>query len=200
MSKQLLMKLALFGARLLSAYSILIWIRIIFSWFNRYPQRSSFVYYMAKMVDPFLNVFKGRKSTIGVLDFSPIFAIGVIYIFQSLFEIFGVYGRITLSIILQIFVYAFWSYGVSIFFWILVFALIFRTVASFSRNPGLWNASSAMGEAARPVTDFVKSFYKSSIPSEKTINLISLALTLVMWFVCHYLVQYLIGVLVHIPL
>lgn len=199
MSKALLMKLALYGGRLLEAYSLLIWIRIIFSWFQRYPQRNSFVYYMGKMVDPYLKVFQSRKSTIGALDFSPIFAIGVLYIFQSLLNIFGIYGRITFSAMVQIFIFTFWNYGLSIYFWVLFFALIFKTVASFSRNPGMWNAASAVGTAANPVTDFVRSFAKNRILPEKTVNLISLGLTAVMWFVCHYLVQYLIQVAVHIP-
>lgn len=200
MSKDLLMRLALFGSRLFYAYSLLIWIRIILSWFTGYPQRNSFTYYIARMVDPYLKVFQGKKGTnVGRLDFSPIFAIGVIFIFESVLNIFGSYGFLSVAIITQIFIYAFWNYGLSIYFWVLFIALVFKTIASFSRSSAMWNASAQIGAAANPVTDFVRSFLKNGIMNERTVNLISLALTAVMWFVCKYLVNYLIGLTVHIP-
>lgn len=184
------MRLCLFGARLFSAYSILIWIRIIMSWFVRYPERNSFTYYMGKMVDPYLNAFRKKGTTVGMLDFSPILAIGLLFVFESVLSIYGTYGSIQVSTILYIFLTAFWRYGINIYFWILVFTLIFQTIASFSSNPMRRSMAYAMDSASRPVTDFVKSIMGNRILPEKTINVISLLLTLVVWFISSYVFQY----------
>ena len=64
--------LALFIARLLSIYSFVIWIRILASWINPFPQPGSFTYYLARIVDPYLNTFRSRRFRAGMLDFSPI--------------------------------------------------------------------------------------------------------------------------------
>ena len=195
-----LMKISLFLARLLGAYSLLIWVRIILSWIFPNPQRTNWLYWVGRLTDPYLNLFKGTKSTIGRLDFSPIFAIGVVAVLESILQYYGYYGTLTLGMVLAVFLSAFWSYGLSIYFWILFFALVFKTIASFSRNPAMWNAAGAMGEAARPVTDFIRSFAKNRILSERTVNLISLVLVLAVWFMTKYLVGWLGTLVIQLPI
>ena len=196
----ILMKLSLFFARLLNAYSILIWVRIIFSWIFPNPSRQNWIYWIGRIVDPYLSAFKSKKSVIGMLDFSPIIAIGVLSIVESILQYYGYYGTITLSMFLYVFLYAFWNYGLSIYFWILFFALIFRTIATFSRNPQMWGMAEGIGGAARPVTDFVRSFAKRRILSERTVCVISLVLVLAVWFMVKYLVAWLGSIVLRIPL
>ena len=196
----ILMKLALFLARLLNVYSILIWVRIILSWIFPNPSRQNWIYWMGRLVDPYLGAFKSNKSVIGRLDFSPIIAIGVLSIVESILQYDGYYGTITLSMFLYVFLAAFWNYGLSIYFWILFFALVFKTIASFSRNPQMWGMAEGIGSAARPVTDFVRSFAKNRILSEKTVNVISLILVLVVWFMVKYLVGWLGTLVLRIPM
>ena len=195
-----LMKISLFLARLLGAYSILIWVRIILSWIIRNPSRSNWIYWIGVMVDPYLKAFQSRKSTIGRLDFSPIFAIGVISVVESILQFYGSYGTLTLSMVLFVFLSAFWNYGLSIYFWILFFALVFKTIASFSRSPQMWAMAGSMGDAASPVTEFVRSFARRRILSERTVNVISLVLVLVVWFMVKYLVGWLGALVLRIPL
>lgn len=199
-NNEILMKLSLFLARLLNAYSILIWVRIIFSWIFPNPSRQNWIYWIGALVDPYLGAFKNKKSVIGSLDFSPIFAIGVLSVVESILQYYGYYGTITLSMFLYVFLYAFWNYGLSIYFWILTFALVFKTIASFSRSPQMWGMANGIGSAARPVTDFVRSFAKNRILSEKTVNVISLILVLVVWFMVKYLVGWLGTLVLRIPL
>ncbi len=194
-----LMKISLFLARVLNAYSLLIWVRIIFSWFISNPQRNNFVYWLGRLVDPYLSVFKSKKSTIGRLDYSPIFAIGVIYIFECIFQFYGVYGTLTLSSVLYIFLNAFWAYGLSIFFWVLFFSLVFKTIASFSNNPQTRMGFYTVGSAAEPVTQFVRQMAGKRLLSEKTVNIISLVLVIVFYFMTRYLVGYLASLCMRIP-
>ena len=172
----ILMKLSLFLARLLNVYSILIWVRIILSWIFPNPSRQNWIYWIGRIVDPYLKAFQNKTSVIGRLDFSPILAVGTLYVVESILQYYGYYGTITLSMFLYVFLAAFWNYGLSIYFWILFFALVFKTIASFSRSPQMWGMADGIGSAARPVTDFVRSFAKNRILSERTVNLISLAL------------------------
>ena len=196
----ILMKLSLFLARLLNVYSILIWVRIILSWIFPNPSRQNWIYWIGRIVDPYLKAFQNKTSVIGRLDFSPILAVGTLYVVESSLQYYGYYGTITLSMFLYVFLAAFWNYGLSIYFWILFFALVFKTIASFSRSPQMWGMADGIGSAARPVTDFVRSFAKNRILSERTVNLISLALVLVVWFMVKYLVGWLGALVLRIPL
>ena len=196
----ILMKLSLFLARLLNVYSILIWVRIILSWIFPNPSRQNWIYWIGRIVDPNHKAFQNKTSVIGRLDFSPILAVGTLYVVESILQYYGYYGTITLSMFLYVFLAAFWNYGLSIYFWILFFALVFKTIASFSRNPQMWGMADGIGSAARPVTDFVRSFAKNRILSERTVNLISLALVLVVWFMVKYLVGWLGTLVLRIPL
>ena len=196
----ILMKLSLFLARLLNVYSILIWVRIILSWIFPNPSRQNWIYWIGRIVDPYLKAFQNKTSVIGRLDFSPILAVGTLYVLESILQYYGYYGTITLSMFLYVFLAAFWNYGLSIYFWILFFALVFKTIASFSRSPQMWGMADGIGSAARPVTDFVRSFAKNRILSERTVNLISLALVLVIWFMVKYLVGWLGTLVLRIPL
>ena len=196
----ILMKLSLFFARLLNVYSILTWITIILSWIFPNPSRQNWIYWIGRIVDPYLKAFQNKTSVIGRLDFSPILAVGTLYVVESILQYYGYYGTITLSMFLYVFLAAFWNYGLSIYFWILFFALVFKTIASFSRSPQMWGMADGIGSAARPVTDFVRSFAKNRILSERTVNLISLALVLVVWFMVKYLVGWLGTLVLRIPL
>lgn len=194
----ILMRISLYLARILNAYSMLIWIRIILSWIYPNPGRNNFVYWMGRLVDPYLFIFKSRKSTIGRLDFSPIFAIGVIYVFQGIFQYYGVMGTLTLASILYLFLSALWSYGLSIYFWVLFIALVFRTIAAFSPMSNRF-AYSQVSSASEAVTDFVRQMAGRRLMSERTVCIISLILVIVCYFMTRYLVGWLSTLVLRIP-
>ena len=79
-----MMQIAGFLARLLSLYSFLIWVRIIMSWFVPYPREGSLTWYFSRIIDPYLNLFRSRRFQVGYFDFSPLLAIGLLSVAQSL--------------------------------------------------------------------------------------------------------------------
>ena len=81
-----MLDMANFLARLISLYSFFIWIRIFLSWINPFPREGSLTYYFALIVDPFLNLFRSKHFRVGILDLSPIFAIAVLSLVQSLLK------------------------------------------------------------------------------------------------------------------
>ena len=177
---RVLMQTALFLARLLEIYSFIIWIRIIVSWFRPYPRPGSFTYYMARIVDPYLSLFRSQKARMGMLDFSPIIAIGLLAVVQSLLSVFGTFGFLTLGIILANVISAFWSYGISIYLFFSIMLLIFRTIAAFTHNPMMYGIQ---GQFSDPITTMVRRCFTTRIPSDSTIALISLAINIALYFV-----------------
>ena len=177
-----LMKVSLFFARLLELYSFLIWIRIIISWFRPYPRVGSFTYYIAKAVDPYLSVFRSDKARMGMLDFSPIFAIGIISVAASLFSVFGTLGFLTLGIILAQIVQALWVYCVSIFLFFMIILQIFRLIAAVTHNPAMYAANTQM-HLSDPITNIVRGCFSKSIPKDSTVSLIALAVTIGLYIV-----------------
>ena len=175
-----LMSISLFLARLLEIYSFLIWIRIIMSWFRPYPRPGSFTYYIARAVDPFLNLFRSSKARIGMLDFSPIIAIGLLSVVQTLLSVYGRFGFLTFGIILANIIIAFWTYGVSIFLFFSILLLIFRTIAAFTHNPMMYGMS---GQFSDPISNMVRRCFTMRIPRDSTIAIISLAINIALYFV-----------------
>ena len=175
-----LMSISLFLARLLEIYSFLIWIRIIMSWFRPYPRPGSFTYYIARAVDPFLNLFRSSKARIGMLDCSPIIAIGLLSVVQTLLSVYGRFGFLTFGIILANIIIAFWTYGVSIFLFFSILLLIFRTIAAFTHNPMMYGMS---GQFSDPISNMVRRCFTTRIPRDSTIAIISLAINIALYFV-----------------
>lgn len=192
-----LMSVSLFFARLLEIYSFLIWIRIIVSWFRPYPRPGSFTYYLARIIDPYLNLFRSSKARMGMLDFSPIFAIGVLAVIQTLLAVYGNYGFLTLGIIIANIILAFWSYGISIFLFFSIITLIFRTIAAFTHNPMLYGM---YGQFSDPITNMVRKSFVNRIPRDSTIALISLAINIALYFVLKEAFIMLANLAMRIPL
>ncbi len=190
------MSIALFLARLLEIYSFIIWIRIILSWVRPYPRVGSFTYYMAKIVDPFLGLFRSSKARIGVLDFSPIIAIGILAVIQTLLSVYGMYGFLTLGIIVANVIYAFWTYGVSIFLFFSILMLIFRTIAAFTHNPMMYGMA---GQFSDPISNMVRRSFSNRIPKDSTVALISLAINIALYFVLRQAFAMLASLALRIP-
>lgn len=182
MEKDILMRLALYLGRLINAYTILIWVRIALSWFVRGNNEKSFTYYIGKMVDPYLKIFKGKGVGIGMLDFSPILAIGLLYLVEGILNTFGTYGKLTFGSILALFLQTFYSYGVSIFTMILMVSTICKVISTFVRNPMLLGILSSIGSACNPLVAFIKSFSKKKEMSERTSSIIALVIAVLLYF------------------
>ena len=195
-----LMKTALVLSRLISVYSFLIWIRILLSWANPYPRPGSFTYYIAAIIDPYLNLFRTSRIRMGMLDFSPVLAVGLLSVLQSVLNIYGVYGILTFGMILSLFISAFWSYALSIFLLFMIISLIIKTIASLSRSPMFYGASRVMtGISDSFVLGIRKLLFPNSIPRESTLSIISLVIMLMIYFVSRYAIVLLSNLALRIP-
>jgi YggT family protein len=102
-----LLFLALAG--LCGLYSLLILIRVVLSWFGgaNYGRPQAL---LSRITDPYLNWWRGIPGLrAGFLDLSPIAAMAVLSLAQSVFSTIAAYGRITLGIVLAIALSAIWQ-------------------------------------------------------------------------------------------
>lgn len=192
----MLAQIAGFAARLISLYSFFIWIRIIMSWFNPWPREGSLTWYFAKLVDPYLNLFRSKKFVIGYFDFSPLLAVGLLAVIQSLLNIYSVFQVMTLSLVIQMMLSAFWTYALSLLLIILIILLAIRTIGAFTHSYGLSRMNAVTENIIRKMQNL---FFPNRIVKETTLCIITLAIAVLAWFASRWLIGFLIALAARIP-
>lgn len=202
-----LMTLANIAATLLSLYSMLIWIRIILTWI-RVPGSqwnnggNPFLNFLSKIVDPYLNLFSGitplRRSH---LDFTPLVAMAVLSIIQSLLRIFGAYGRITLGLVLGLVIRTLWSYIFSLFFWFFIIMLIIRLVFCYRKSPNAIQYIQMLDSMLGGLFNWVqKVFFRNKPVNDRNLVIASLIFTVCLYILAVILVNLAVGALGKLPL
>ena len=128
-------------------YSYLCIVYIFLSWFGS-NSRGGFLY---EICDPYLSWFRRFRFTqIGMIDFSPILAIGVLSLFSSvLFQIADMRTFSVLGIALNLvgIVWSFFSFLLNFF----IIILIIRLVLDFSENYRQGNFADMLDRFLSPV-------------------------------------------------
>lgn len=115
------------ASSLISLYSLLCVIRVLLSWMPeiQYTQPGRL---LARICDPYLNWFRRFSFTrVGMIDFSPILAIGVLSVVAQILPGIGMTGHISVGIILAGILDVVWSFF-SFFLLMLIVALAIRLV------------------------------------------------------------------------
>lgn len=113
-----------FLAAVVGLYSVLLFIRIIFSWFGG-SVRTKLTDIMYKITDPYLDWWKEKLNLrIGFLDLSIIFAIVFVSFIQRILFTLSVSERITIGFILAEVLLSLWSiFSFIVIFFIIIIAL-----------------------------------------------------------------------------
>jgi len=115
-------------AGITSAYMILVFIRLLLTWFSGMNFGKLHVFLCA-VCDPYLNWFRRfRIFRSTPIDFSPIIALAVLSFVHNIFLAWGTLGRISLAFVLIMILRAIWSI-VSWVIGFLVVVLILRMIA-----------------------------------------------------------------------
>ncbi|MCX7656140.1 MAG: YggT family protein [Treponemataceae bacterium] len=184
---------------LTSLYMLLIFIRILLSWFEGLSFNAAHRF-LASITDPYLEWFH-RFPVLqrGTIDFSPILALGVLAVLNNIFTTLAIYGRITVGIILSLILGSLWS--------AIAFILIFYAVITVIRFIGYLAGVNSVAPLWRIIDTFLKPLlyrvnrllYRNRIVTYQT-GLISLFLMLVsVYLVLSILVRFLSQVLVRLP-
>jgi YggT family protein len=114
-------------AGMISIYMILIFIRILLSWFSGIEFGTP-MYFLQCVCDPYLNWWRRfRIFKNSPIDFSPILGLGFLSLARSILR-FGAFGRLTLGLALGFIINALWV----VVSWILFFfiaVLVLRLIA-----------------------------------------------------------------------
>lgn len=72
-------------AQFLNIYMILLFVRILLSWFQTVDWMNQVASFLSPITDPYLNVFRSFIPPLGGLDLSPMLAIIVLQLVAGLF-------------------------------------------------------------------------------------------------------------------
>ena len=70
-------------ANFINIYLVLLFIRILLSWFQTAEWAGSVMGFLSPITDPYLNIFRSVIPPLGGIDFSPILAIFALQFLQS---------------------------------------------------------------------------------------------------------------------
>jgi len=118
---------------LVSIYMVVIFIRIILTWFTGIEQ-GRFQEILVMITDPYLGWFR-RFSFLrtGYLDFSPIVALGVLSLFNRILTTLAYYKTISIGIILALVLQIAWGI-ISFFLGFLIIILVLRLIAYLAKQ------------------------------------------------------------------
>jgi len=118
-------------------YSLLIFIRIIITWFDN-SIRGKPVELLDRATEPYLDFWRRNFNLrIGFLDMSPIAAIAFLSLLQTLFSTFAFYGKVSIGSILAVIITSVWS-AISFVLWFCVIILVLRLVG-YVANADIYN-------------------------------------------------------------
>ncbi len=183
----------------LSIYMVLLFIRILLTWFSG-PPGGKAVYYLHRVTEPYLGFFR-RFSFLraGRIDFSPIAALIVLVIVLNIVNMLAAYGRITLGIVLALIVSAVGSAVTFIIGFFLVLTVIRLVAAAFGASSihPFWQTIDVV---INPVLAFIQRNILRGRQVSYRVGLgISAATILVVFLLARFIIAQLINLMQMIP-
>ncbi|MCL2138421.1 MAG: YggT family protein [Treponema sp.] len=175
----------------LNLFSLLVFIRIVLSWFRNIPLGRP-VQILAAITDPYLNWWRRRvRVRFGVLDFSVIIAIVFLSFLQTICTRIALHGSVSLGFILVICIDAIWmaiSFIIGFCFLVLVLRLIAYFLNSNMYSP-FWQVIDSF---SRPILYRINRIcFGKRIVRYTTSLITAIILLAVLRIGGHYAIQYL---------
>jgi YggT family protein len=121
-----------FLSSLVSIYMMIVFFRIILTWFS-WIGRGSLQNILATITDPYLNWFRRFPILrVGFLDLSPIAALAVLSLLNRIFSTLALHGTISIGIVLSMILQMLWG-AVSFLIGFLIIVFILRLIAHLTR-------------------------------------------------------------------
>jgi len=184
---------------LLNIYILIIFVRIILTWFPGFGN-SGIINVLAGITDPYLNWFRRFSFLrLGLLDLSPILALGVLSLFNRILAMLASYGRISIGIVLALALQAVWG-AVSFIIGFLILVLILRLIAFLLRQNGsnfFWNVIETISQ---PVLYRInRIFFRNRIVKLLTALLVSIIGLAIIYMALRFLFVFISVTLVRLP-
>ena len=186
-------------ANLAGLYSLLIFIRVVLTWFSRADYGKP-VALLTRVTDPYLSWWRRVPGLrLGFLDLSPIAAMAALSIVQTVFSTIARYGRISLGIILAISLSALWS-AASFILGFCIIILIIRFFAYMTNRNITGNFWQIIDTISRPLLYRIQRIiFRDRLVNYMTNIIVSIAALTVIWIGGRFAVRFLIGALFGLP-
>ncbi|MCL2793275.1 MAG: YggT family protein [Spirochaetaceae bacterium] len=178
---------------IISIFMLLIIIRIVLSWLLPASNQKGA---LAKLCDPYLNLFKKPIFSIGYIDFSPIVALATLVIVGDIVRQIGMAGTITFGIIVAICIRAMWGALSSLMFFLFIIILIRFIIALVKPNahaPVLTAIDSLLG----PLSLRISSIFTRNSSYSANLMLSGIAIV-ILYFAGNFLVSFLVALAIQI--
>jgi YggT family protein len=171
-----------------SIYMILIFIRIILTWFAGANYGGTYEA-LRRITDPYLDWFR-RFPVLraGLFDLSPIAALAVLSLLNRIFITLGRYGRISAGIILGMILSSLWS-ALSFILGFFILILVLRLIAYLTNRDTYHTFWRVIDAISQPVLYRIgRIIFRDRLVNYLTSLIVSIAVLLVLTLLCGRLV------------
>jgi len=186
---------------LVNVYMMLIFIRIILTWFTGMGH-NGFQDILARITDPYLNWFRQRFTflRVGVMDLSPIAALGVLTLVNRVFSTLARYGRITLGITMALLLQALWG-AVAFFLGFMIIILVLYLIGQLTAHDKGGSFWRIVDSIASPVLSRINHvFFKDRIVNSMTSVILSIVCMGVLYLVLGIFISIVSGMFARLPI
>ena len=184
---------------LIGIYMMLIFIRIILSWFSGMGY-GGIQGFLGMITDPYLNWFRRFSFLrVGMLDLSPIVALAFLSLVNRFFMTLAHYGTISLGIILAMMLQAVWG-AASFFIGFLIILLLLRLAACLLKVNAYSTFWRVVATYSQPVIFRInRILFRNRIVNFMTGLIISIVSLVLLYLVLKILVVVVSGMLAALP-
>jgi len=187
-------------SKAVSIYIILLFIRIIISWFSR-DFYSKPVELLCRITDPYINWWrKILNLRLGFLDLSPIVGIAALSVLRSILSTISYYNKITIGIVLGIILMSAWSI-VSFILGFCVIVLVLRLFAFLTNRDiytPFWKIVESISQPLLYKTNRI--IFGNKIGSYLKGIIITILILTAIWIGGGYIMPRIANLLVNLPL
>ena len=184
---------------LISIYMMLIFIRIILSWFSNVSY-GGIQEFLGRITDPYLNWFRRFSFLrVGVLDLSPIVALAFLSLVNRFFATLVRYGSVSIGIIFAMMLQAVWG-AVSFFIGFLIILLLLRLAAYLFRQSNYSPFWRIINTYSQPVIFRInRILFRNRIVNFRTGLIVSIISLILVYLAARILVVIVSGMLAALP-
>lgn len=183
---------------LLSLYSFLCLLRVVFTWIPGI-QGTKVAYYLNRICDPYLDLFKNLHIfRVGSFDFTPILALGILAIGSNILNSIVLNGSLKLGCIVADILSLAWSVVSSIitFFNIIIALRLVIHLLKKDYSSAVW---SQLDKIIYPVKNWLLKFFKGRYFQYTTELIITLAASIIVQTAGSWLTGLIASLLVKLP-
>jgi len=181
-------------------YSLLIFIRIIFSWFTGLVSGKP-VELIGKITDPYIDWWRSKIPVrIGYMDFSIVAGIMFLYLLQNIFTRIASSQIVSAGVILAMILLSLWSV-ITFIGWFCIIIIILRIIAYLTNRNIYSQFWSAIDSISKPVIYQInRMIFGSKIVNYLTGMIVPAVLIAALMFAGGFLINLLSGILYRLPI